>query len=193
MTTKQLTGQLVGYARCSTADQKLDSQIDALKVAGCKKIFDDKASGKSTDRPGFHKALAYLREGDTLVVYKLDRLSRSTKDMLQIAEQLKEHGVHLKSLSDEIDTSTPHGSFFFTVCAAFAQLEREMIVSRTRAGLNAAKARGKVGGRPELVTKEKAVMAKELLVKGMSTKEVCGVLGLTKATMYRGIAKYSPL
>lgn len=193
MMVKEVTGQLVGYVRCSTADQKLDSQIDALKAAGCKKIFDDKASGKNTDRPGFNKALAYLREGDTLVVYKLDRLSRSTKDMLHIAEQLKEQGVHLKSLSDEIDTSTPHGSFFFTICAAFAQLEREMIVSRTKAGLDAARSRGKLGGRPELVTKDKAEMAKELLSKGKSPKEVCEVLGLTKATMYRGIAKYCPL
>ncbi len=190
---KTVTGQLVGYVRCSTADQKLDSQIDALKAAGCKKIFEDKASGKNTDRPGFNKTMAYLREGDTLVVYKLDRLSRSTKDMLQIAELLKAQGVHLKSLSDEIDTSTPHGSFFFTICAAFAQLEWEMIVSRTKAGLDAARSRGKLGGRPELVTKDKAEMAKELLSKGKSPKEVCGVLGLTKATMYRGIAKYCPL
>lgn len=192
MMAKEVTGQLVGYVRCSTADQKLDSQTDALKQAGCMKIFAEKASGKNADRPVLVKALEYLREGDTLVVFKFDRLSRSTKDMLQIAEQLKERGVHLKSLSDEIDTSTPYGSFFFTVCAAFGQLEREMIVARTRAGLESAKARGRVGGRPELVTKEKAEMAKELLNKGKSPKEVCGILGLTKATMYRGIAKYCP-
>lgn len=188
--TEKSNGQLVGYARVSTGDQNIDLQADALKSAGCGKIFSEKLSGKNTDRPELSKLMEYLREGDTLVVYKLDRLSRSTKDMLVLAEQLKNRGVNLKSLSDDIDTSTPYGSFFFTVCAAFGQLEREMIVSRTRAGLESAKARGRLGGRPEVVTKDKAEAAKELLAKGKSPREVCVMLGLTKATMYRGIAKY---
>lgn len=194
MSNLQLTGgQLVGYSRVSTGDQKMDSQEDALKAVGCKKIFSDQLSGKNTERPGLLKALEYMREGDTLVVFKLDRLSRSTKDMLAMAETLKERGINLKSLGDDIDTSSPYGSFFFTVCAAFAQLERELIVSRTKAGLESAKARGKTGGRPEVVSKDKAEAAKDLLLKGKSPKEVCSILGLSKATMYRGIAKYCPL
>jgi len=110
-----------------------------------------------------------------------------------MAEQLKSRGINLKSVFDDIDTSTPYGSFFFTVCAAFGQLEREMIVSRTRAGLEAAKARGKVGGRPELVTKDKAEAARDLLNRAKSPKEVCAILGLKKATMYRALAKYCPI
>lgn len=186
------TGQLIGYVRVSTGEQKLDLQEDALKHAGCIRIFSEKVSGKSVERPELSKVLDYLREGDTLVVYKLDRLSRSTKDMLTIAEQLKSKGVNLKSLSDDIDTSTPYGAFFFTVCAAFAQLEREMIVSRTRAGLDSAKQRGRVGGRPSSVTPEKARTAKEMLQTGKTPKEVCSLLNLSKATMYRTISKYCP-
>jgi len=189
---KQITGQLIGYSRTSTTDQKLDSQHDALAAAGCVKVFTDQLSGKNTDRPGLQKALEYMREGDTLVVFKFDRLSRSTKDMLNIAEQLKERGIHLKSLSDQIDTSTPHGAFFFTICAAFGQLEREMIVSRTRAGLESAKARGRVGGRRELVTEAKAIEGKGMIERGIAPLEAAKMLGLSKATLYRGIAKYSP-
>jgi DNA invertase Pin-like site-specific DNA recombinase len=185
-------GQLIGYARCSTAEQSLDLQSDALKAAGCTKMFSEKASGKNADRPELENALEYMREGDTLVIYKFDRLSRSTKDMLNIAEKLKERGINLKSLSDDIDTSSPYGQFFFTICAAFGQLEREMIASRTKAGLSAAKARGRVGGRKELVTKDKAVTAKKMLDEGMNGAEVARVVGLSKATMYRGIAKHCP-
>lgn len=192
MTKAATTGQLIGYARCSTADQTLDLQIDALKAAGCAKMFSEKASGKNTDRPELEKALDYMREGDTLVIYKFDRLSRSTKDMLTIAEKLKERGIGLKSITDEIDTSSAYGQFFFTICAAFGQLEREMIVSRTNAGLAAAKARGRVGGRRELVTKDKAIAAKKMLEEGKSAKEAAAVIGLSKATMYRGIEKYCP-
>jgi len=188
--TEKSNGQLVGYARVSTGDQNIDLQADALKSAGCRKILSEKLSGKNTDRPELSKLMEYLREGDTLVVYKLDRLSRSTKDMLVLAEHLKNRGVNLKSLSDDIDTSTPYGSFFFTVCAAFGQLEREMIVSRTRAGLEAAKARGRVGGRPDLDNKDIAEAARDLLNQGKSPKQVCATLSLTRATMYRGIAKY---
>lgn len=186
------TGQLVGYARCSTAEQSLDLQLDALKGAGCVKTFSEKASGKNTDRPELEEALKYMRAGDTLVIYKFDRLSRSTKDMLAIADKLKERGINLKSLSDDIDTSSPYGQFFFTICAAFGQLEREMIVSRTNAGLAAAKARGRVGGRKELVTKDKAIAARKMLEAGKSAKEAAAVIGLSKATMYRGIEKYCP-
>lgn len=190
--TATTTGHLIGYARCSTADQSLDLQLDALKEAGCTKLFSEKASGKNTERPELEKALEYMREGDTLVIYKFDRLSRSTKDMLAIADKLKERGINLKSLNDDIDTSSAYGQFFFTICAAFSQLEREMIVSRTNAGLAAAKARGRVGGRKELVTKEKAITAKKMLDEGMSAAEVAKVIGLSKATMYRGISKHCP-
>lgn len=190
--TEKPIGQLVGYVRVSTGEQKLDLQEDALKAAGCIRIFSEKVSGKSADRPELSKVLDYLREGDTLVVYKLDRLSRSTKDMLTIAEQLKSKGVNLKSLSDDIDTSTPYGAFFFTVCVAFGQLEREMILSRTRAGLDSARQRGRVGGRPPSITQEKAETARELLLNGKTPAEVCTLLHLAKSTMYRGIARYCP-
>lgn len=190
---KVQAGQLIGYMRCSTSEQNLDSQKDALTAAGCQKFYQDQLSGKNTDRPGLQEALEYMRPGDTLVVFKLDRLSRSTKDMLILAEQLKQRGINLKSLSDDIDTSSPHGAFFFTIVAAFAELERNMIVARTHAGLESARQRGRVGGRPELVTKDKAEAARGMLEKGMAAKDVAAMLSLSKATMYRGIAKHCPM
>ena len=126
---------LVGYARVSTQDQNLDLQVKALTKAGCKKVFDDKISGTRAERPGLTSALAMLREGDTLVVWKLDRLGRSVKHLVDLVGELHRQGVQFKSLTDSIDTGTASGRFFFHVMASLAEMERELIVERTCAGL----------------------------------------------------------
>jgi DNA invertase Pin-like site-specific DNA recombinase len=130
---------LIGYARVSTQDQNLELQIDALTKAGCKKIFDDKISGSRAERPGLTNALEMLREDDTLVVWKLDRLGRSVKNLVNLVDELHKQGVQFKSLTDAIDTGTPSGRFFFHVMASLAEMERELTVERTRAGLEVAR------------------------------------------------------
>jgi DNA invertase Pin-like site-specific DNA recombinase len=136
----------IGYARVSSEDQNLTLQLDALKKAGCKRVFTDKRAGVQTDRPGLKEALSYLRESDTLVVWKLDRLGRSVKGLIDLVNEMQSQGVHFRSLTDGIDTKTPAGRFFFHVMASLAQMERELIMERTRAGLEAAKRQGRVGG-----------------------------------------------
>jgi DNA invertase Pin-like site-specific DNA recombinase len=132
---------LIGYARVSTQDQNLELQREALSKAGCKKVFEDKVSGTRADRPGLAKTLEMLREGDTLVVWKLDRLGRSVKQLVDLVGDLHKHGVQFRSLTDSIDTGTPSGRFFFHVMASLAEMERELTVERTRAGLEVATAR----------------------------------------------------
>ena len=132
----------IGYARVSTQDQSLDLQIDELKKVGCEKIFSEKMSGAKSDRPQLEACLDFLRAGDVLVVYKLDRLGRTTKQLINLVEELKEKGIHFQAITNGIDTSTPQGKFFFTVMAGFAEMERELIRERTNAGLQAARARG---------------------------------------------------
>jgi len=136
---------LIGYARVSTQDQNLDLQVDALTKAGCKKIFDDKISGGRAERPGLTKALEILREDDTLVVWKLDRLGRSVKNLVNLVGELQKQGVQFKSLTDAIDTGTPSGRFFFHVMASLAEMERELTVERTQAGLEVARQLGPLG------------------------------------------------
>src|ERR1700678_2954680 len=136
---------LIGYARVSTQDQNLDLQIEALTNAGCKKIFHEKTSGSRAERPEFLKALEVLREGDTLVVWKLDRLGRSVKNLVDLVGELHNHGIQFKSLTDAIDTGTPSGRFFFHVMASLAQMERELTIERTRAGLEVARKLGRKG------------------------------------------------
>ncbi len=138
---------LIGYARVSTQDQNLELQIEALTKAGCKKIFEDKVSGSRAERPGLAKARDVLREGDTLVVWKLDRLGRSVKHLVNLVVELEQQGVQFKSLTDVIDTGTPSGRFFFHVMASLAQMERELTIERTRAGLAVARQLGRKGGR----------------------------------------------
>lgn len=138
----------IGYARVSMTDQQLDLQLDALKAAGCDPIFTDTISGAKVERPGLTEALKFLRAGDTLVVWKLDRLGRSALHLIQIVNDLAKRQVNLLFLTDQIDTTTALGRFFFQVCASFAELERERIRERTQAGLQAARARGRKGGRP---------------------------------------------
>ncbi len=151
---------LIGYARVSTEDQNLDLQRKALTKAGCKKLFDDKASGTRTSRPGLDLAMATLREGDTLVVWKLDRLGRSVKNLVDLVGELHRQGVQFKSPTDSIDTGTPSGRFFFHVMASLAQMERELIVERTCAGLEAARRLGRTGGRKRRMTESKVQSAK---------------------------------
>jgi serine recombinase len=139
---------LIGYARVSTPDQKIDLQVDALQQAGCERIFQDVMSSTRLDWPGLDAACSHLRAGDTLVVYKLDRLGRSVKGLIAFTESLKAREIAFISLQDRIDTSTALGQFFFHVLGAFAELERNVIVERTQAGLAAARARGRHGGRP---------------------------------------------
>ena len=148
----------IGYARVSTLDQNLNAQIDALKNAGCDEIYEEKKSGVA-DREALEKALEYLREGDTLVVTKLDRLGRSLKKLLELVEEFKERGIHFQSLDDGIDTSTSVGNFFFQVIGAFSELERNLIVERTQKGLKAARSRGRLGGRPQLHKEDKKEIA----------------------------------
>ena len=146
---------LIGYARVSTQDQNLELQREALSKAGCKKVFEDKVSGTRADRPGLAKTLEMLREGDTLVVWKLDRLGRSVKQLVDLVGDLHKHGVQFRSLTDSIDTGTPSGRFFFHVMASLAEMERELTVERTRAGLEVAKQLGRKGGRKPKMTDSK--------------------------------------
>ena len=184
-----MAGQLVGYARVSTKEQNLDLQLDALKKVGCVKIFYEKVSALS-QRKELDRALEYLRAGDSLVIWRLDRLGRSLKDLVTIIEDLRNADVGFKSLNDGIDTSSPMGKLQFGIFAALAEYEREIIVQRTKAGLEAAKKRGKVGGRKPGLNKEakkKAASAKKLYLTGDYTAdEICTMTGIgSKATLYK--------
>ncbi|HAB36956.1 MAG TPA: DNA invertase [Rhodobacteraceae bacterium] len=176
---------LIGYARVSTKDQDLSLQNEALEQAGCDRIFEDHASGAKSDREGLRLAFEVLRKGDSLVIWKLDRLGRSVKDLVSIVADLEKRGVHFKSVTDNIDTSTTSGRFFFHVMASLAQMERELMVERTCAGLDAAKKRGRVGGRRRAMTDSKIAAAKRLLADGVPTKDVAKDLGVSVPTLYR--------
>ncbi|MFE4669790.1 recombinase family protein [Streptomyces sp. NPDC056716] len=191
MTKNANTGTLIGYKRVSTNAQDARLQTDALSEAGCARVFEDKASGKNADRAGLIAALDYMREGDTLCVWKLDRLGRSTKDVLTIAEDLHARGISLRILTGTLAGSySPkgEGKFFFTMMVAFAELERDMIVERTRAGLDAAKAQGRTGGRPAVMDADKLAVAKARRAKGESVTAVAKALGVSRATLYRALA-----
>lgn len=177
----------IGYARVSTQDQSLDLQHEALVKAGCHKIFEDKVSGTRVDRPGLTKTLEMLREGDTLVVWKLDRLGRSVKQLVNMVTDLQQQGVQFKSLTDSIDTGTPSGRFFFHVMASLAEMERELIVERTRAGLAVARQRGRKSGRKPKMTDSKIESAKKLLASGVPPKDVAKNLSVSIPTLYRHI------
>lgn len=180
----------VGYARVSTLDQNLDLQTDALRASGCTKLFVEKASGASTERPELARALEYVREGDVLVVWRLDRLGRSLRHLLDVVHGLGEAGVQFKSISDGIDTTTSAGKLMFKIVGAIGEFERELIVERTQAGLAAARARGRVGGRPSTATPAKLARAKRLLTEGhLTTEEVARAVGTSRATLYRWLAE----
>lgn len=177
----------IGYARISTKDQNLLLQHEALNKAKCEKIYDDKISGIKTSRDGLNLALEVLRKGDTLIVWKLDRLGRSVKDLVTMVGDLEKRGVHFKSLTDNIDTSTSAGRFFFHVMASLAQMERELLIERTKAGLDVARKRGRIGGRKRKMTDSKLKSAKKLLSDGVPSKDVARDLGISVPTLYRWI------
>uniref|UniRef100_UPI0036DB89FE recombinase family protein n=1 Tax=Photorhabdus sp. RM322S TaxID=3342825 RepID=UPI0036DB89FE len=170
-------------------DQNSDLQRNALLSINCEQIFEDKISGKTANRPGLKRALKLLKKDDTLVVWKLDRLGRSVKNLVALISDLSERGIHFQSLTDSIDTSTAMGRFFFHVMSALAEMERELIVERTNAGLIAARAQGRVGGRPVSMTLSERQQAKRLLASGHSRKKLSLIYGVSLSTIY----KYLPV
>ena len=179
----------VGYARVSTGEQKMDLQLDALQEAGCDQVFKDKVSGAKADRPGLGEAFSHLREGDVLVVWKLDRLGRSLKDLIEKIDRLQEKGCEFRSLKEGIDTTTPTGKLTFNLFGALAEFERDIISERTKAGLRAAKARGKTGGRPPALDQGDLKMAQRLIKDpDVPVKAICEKLGISSATLYRYVS-----
>lgn len=177
---------LVGYARVSTQDQKPALQLDALKVAGCEKVFTEKASGAQRDRPELAAALSYMRPGDSLVVWKLDRLARSLPQLIETVAQLESKGIGLRSLTEAIDTTTAGGKLIFHIFGALAEFERSVIRERTRAGLKAARDRGRKGGRPPALSAADLAAAKALLRDpAITVEEVATRLKVSPATLYR--------
>lgn len=179
---------LIGYIRVSTNDQNTELQRNALVSANCEQIFEDKISGKSSDRPGLKRAMRAMSEGDTLVVWKLDRLGRSVRHLIALIEELKKRGVHFRSLTDSIDTGTAMGRFFFHVMSALAEMERELIVERTLAGLAAARAEGRIGGRRRIMTPEVVERAKRMFTNGASLHQVALVIDVSPKTIYKYIS-----
>ena len=178
----------VGYARVSTRDQNLKLQLDALDKEGCEVIFKEKKSGVSKNRPEFENCMDHLRKGDTLIVWKLDRVGRSLMSLVKIVEELRRREVHLKIITESIDTSTAIGNLFFHITAAFAEYERNLNRERSMAGLAAARAEGRVGGRPKGLTpaaKIKAEAAASMYTKGNSITQIEGALDISKATIYK--------
>ena len=179
----------IGYARVSTGEQTLDLQLDALTKAGCGKIYQETASGAKADRPVLDEVLSYIRKGDTLVVWRLDRLGRSLDHLIDVVAGLAERGIGFKSLTEQIDTTTPGGKLIFHVFGALAEFERDLIRERTQAGLAAARSRGRVGGRPKKLTDPKQLeLARALYAGGQTDVEtICRTLGISRATLYRAV------
>jgi DNA invertase Pin-like site-specific DNA recombinase len=176
----------IGYERISTAEQSLDLQTDALKSVGCEKIFQDVASGAKDERQGLADAVEYARAGDVLIVWKLDRLGRSLKHLIETVNQLHEKGVGFASVQESIDTTTPGGKLVFHVFGALAEFERELIRERTNAGLKAARARGKKGGRKEKLTPQQVEIARAMVKDpNISIGSICKTLKISKPTLYR--------
>ena len=184
---------LIGYARVSTHDQNPDLQIDALKEAGCDKIFTDKVSGTVAKRVELEKLKEHLRPGDTLVVWRLDRLARSLKNLIEWIAELDEKEVAFKSLQESIDTSTPSGKLVFHIFGALAEFERNLIRERTQAGLAAARARGRLGGRPKKLSPHKQKMlVRAYNKKELSIQELCDEFGISKPTLYKYLRNLLP-
>ncbi len=176
---------LIGYARISTDEQKLDLQIDALNAAGCTKVWSDTLSGTLDDRPGLSRALAMLDKGDTLVVWKLDRMGRSMPHLLHIIRDLEKRGVEFRSLQEHLDTTTPGGRLVFHVFAAMAEFERDLISERTKAGLAAARKRGRYGGVKRKLDAQQAQRLVAMTQNKISVPEICAALGISQATYFR--------
>ncbi len=179
---------LIGYARVSTDDQNLDLQMDALKKAGCDRILEDQISGAKAERPGLQEALSYARTGDTIVVWRLDRLSRSLKDLIEMVTLLESKGIGLKSVQEAVDTSSSSGKLIFHIFDALAEFERNLIRERTQAGLQAARARGRKGGRPKSLDRDKQALVVKLYEEKKHTiKQICQMMGISKPTLYKYI------
>ena len=183
-----MTTTHIGYARVSTDDQNPDLQTDALAAAGCARVFVDHASGAKASRPELDRLLDHLRPGDVLTVWRLDRLGRSMKHLVDLVDDLAARGVGFRSLTENIDTTTAGGTLVFGIFAALAQFERSLIIERTNAGLRAARARGRVGGRPRALSPAQVAMARELWVGGRHTaQDIATTLEVSVATIYRAV------
>ena len=181
---------LIGYVRVSTRDQNLDLQLDALKQVGCDKIYKDIASGAKDDRVGLTEVLSYIRKGDTLVVWRLDRLGRSLRHLIDTINQINDQGCYFRSIQENIDTSTSGGKLIFHIFGALAEFERDIIRDRTNAGIAAARKRGRIGGRPAIMDKKKVALAKSLFKdKSNSIASICEILNVSKTTLYRCLKK----
>ena len=182
---------LIGYARVSTAEQDTALQVDALRKAGCERVFEDTASGAKADRPGLADALAYLRDGDVLAVWRLDRLGRSLPHLIETIAALEARGVGFRSLTEAIDTTTPGGRLIFHVFGALGQFERDLIRERTKAGLTAAAARGRKGGRKPVVTADKLQRARQHMADGLNVREAAARLKVSKTALYAALQSTS--
>jgi DNA invertase Pin-like site-specific DNA recombinase len=184
----------IGYARVSTEEQTLDLQLDALQAAGCDRLFTDTASGAKAERPGLRETLDHLRAGDTLVVWRLDRLGRSLRHLIETVTTLAERGVGFKSLTESIDTTSPGGKLIFHLFGALAEFERDLIRERTKAGLTAARARGRTGGRPHAKgladPKQRALATKLYAAKETPVDELARMFKVSRATFYRYVAPH---
>ena len=178
---------LIGYARISTLDQNPALQLDALAAAGCTKVFEDRASGARSDRPGLRQALDYVREGDVFVVWKLDRLGRSLAHLIETVAMLEQRGVGFRSITEAIDTTTPGGRLVFHLFGAMGQFERDLIRERTRAGLAAAAARGRKGGRKPVIDADKLARAQSMIAKGLTVREAATRLRVGKTALYEAL------
>ena len=179
----------IGYARVSTQEQELALQLDALKEAGCSQIYQEKITGAKRERPELQEMIEHLREGDVIVIWKLDRLARSLRDLVDLVNHIQGKGAALLSLNDQIDTTTSHGKFTFHIFAALAEFERDIIRERTKAGLAAARARGRRGGRPtglSATAQHTAIIAEKLYLEdNLSTTEICEQLSISRGTLYK--------
>ena len=183
---------LIGYARVSTTEQHLHLQQDALSAAGCLKIFTDTISGVKAERKGLAEALGFIRDGDTLVVWRLDRLGRSLKDLIERITELHSRNIGFKSLTENIDTTTSGGKLIFHIFGALAEFERDIITERTNAGLTAARARGRKGGRPKspLSDEKKLHLARQMYEnRSLAVREICKALGIPRSTFYKYVRK----
>lgn len=177
---------IIGYARVSTSDQSLDAQLDALKAAGAERVFQEKRTGKSRQRPELERLLDQLREGDVLVVTKYDRLARSLRDLIDLVETIRERKAGFRSLAEDIDTTTPTGRLIFHVFGSIAEFERERIVERTKEGLAAARKRGRVGGRPRALSTEACEQIRRMRdEEHRSATELARIFKVSRATIYR--------
>lgn len=181
---------LIGYARVSTDDQNLELQRDALALAGCQRVYEDRDSAAKAERPGLLLALEVLREGDVLVVWRLDRLARSLKDLMALADRLDALGAGLRSLQEGIDTASSGGRLLFHLFGALAEFERNLLRERTQAGLAAARARGRLGGRPKALDPAKRKLAVRLYQERQhGIREICRIMGISKPTLYKYLAE----